>query len=244
MDEDRRKAMSEALLDTMYAISHQLSGYADNRPVAVSDKDEYGNPNNKAFMMDRLMCLKWLAEGAAIIELKYLDDFKYIPIDSNGDDYMVTIINRYAFEELHLALQKIDARQTNYDGYDKSIEDETVPNLAYYDTDSGRGLVNGNVVNLKGRSKRLFKALFLAAPNTIDRDTVERIAKFDHKDDPIKYAVNDAFSSLRKACGGVDKTVIAQVGGYRLNAKVFPLSFQLFQNTYGNQQIRPKKQPK
>lgn len=244
MSKEKRKAMSVALLDTMYAISQQLSGYADNRPVVVSDKDKYGNPNNKAFMIDRLMCLKWLAEGAAIIELKYLDDSKYIPIDSNGDDYMVTIINRYAFEELLLALQKIDARQTNYDGYDKSIEDETVPSLAYYDIDSGRGLVNGNVVNLKGRNKRLFKALFLAAPNKIDRDTVERIAKFDHKDDPIKYAVNDAFSSLRKACGGVDNTVIRQVGGYKLNAKVFPLSFQLFQNTYGNQQIHPKKQPK
>jgi hypothetical protein len=173
MEEDKRQAMSMALLDTMFAIVQQLSGFADNRPVVVSDKDEYSNPNNKAFMMDRLMCLKWLAEGAAIIELKYLDEFEYIPFD-----------------------------------------------------------------------KRLFKALFLAAPNTIDRETVERIAGYGHKDDPIKYAVNDAFSSLRKACGGVDKTVITQVGGYKLNAKVFPLSFQLFQNTYGNQKIRPKKQPK
>lgn len=248
MDEDKREAMSKALLDTMFAIVQQLSGLADNRPVVVSDKDEYSNPNNKAFMMDRLMCLKWLAEGAAIIELKYLDEFEYIPFDSNGDDYLVTIINRYAFEELLLALQKINARQTNYDGYEKSIEDASVPNLVYYDIDSGRGLVNGNVVNLKRRngkrSKKLFDALFLAAPNPIDRETVERIAKIDHKDDPIKYAVNDVFSSLRKACGGVDKTVIAQVGGYRLNANVYPLSFQLFQNTYGKQQIRPKKQPK
>ena len=244
MSVDKRNAMCKALLDTMYAICNQLNGFADNRPVVVRDKDEYSNPNNKDFIMNRLMCLKWLAEGAAIIELKYLDDYQYIPINSNGDDYMVTIINRYAFEELLLALQKIDARHTNYDGYETTIENETVPNLVYYDLDSGRGLVNGNVVNLRGRNKRLFKALFLAAPNTIDRETVERIAKYDHKDDPIKYAVNDAFSSLRKACGGVDNTVIRQVGGYRLNAKVFPLSFQLFQNTYGNQQVRPKKQPK
>lgn len=248
MSASKRESMTKALLDTMYAIVHQLNGYADNRPVVVSDKDEYGNPNNKRFIMDRLMCLKWLAEGAAIIELKYLDEYKYIPIDSNSDDYMVTIINRYAFEELLLALQKIDARQTDYDGYDKSIEDEAVPNLVYYDIDSGRGLVNGNVVNLKRRNgkrnKKLFDALFLAAPSSIDRETIERIAKIDHPDDSIKYAVNDAFSSLRKACGGVDKTVITQVGGYRLNATVFPLSFQLFQNTYGNQKIRPKKQPK
>src|SRR5690348_12319954 len=100
MSASKREAMSKALLDTMYAIVHQLNGFADNRPVVVSDKDEYSNPNNKRFIMDRLMCLKWLAEGAAIIELKYMDNYKYIPIDSNGDDYMVTIINRYAFEEL------------------------------------------------------------------------------------------------------------------------------------------------
>lgn len=248
MSDDKRKAMCRALLDTMYAITYQLAGIADNHPVTVSDMDEYNNPNNKGFMMDRLMCLKWLAEGAAIIELKYLDDFKHIPIGSNGHDYMVTIINRYAFEDLLLALQKIDARLSNYDGYDKSIEDETVPNLVYYDIDTGRGIVNGNVVNLLRRNgkrnKKLFDALFLAAPNSIGRETVERIAKIDHKDDSLKYAINDAFSALRKACGGVDNTVITQVGGYKLNAKVFPLSFQLFQNTYGNKQIHPKKPPK
>lgn len=104
--------------------------------------------------------------------------------------------------------------------------------------------MNGHVVNLKGRNKRLFKALFLAAPNTIDRSTMEVIAKIDHKNDPTKYAINDAIGALRKACGGVDNTVITQVDGYRLNAKVFPLSFQLFQNTYSNQQIRPKKPQK
>jgi hypothetical protein len=242
MSEDKRKAMSKALLDTIYAITDQLAGLADNHPVFVKEFDEHNDPNDSDFW-DRLMCLRWL-EGASIIELKNMEEFKYVAAGSNGHDYMVTIINRYAFEELHLALQKIDARLTNYDGYDKSIEDETVPNLAYYDKGSGRGIVNGHVVYLKGRNKRLFDALFLAAPKPIDRATVERIAKYQHQDDPIKYAVNDAFSLLRKACGGVDGNVIAQVGGYRLNAKVFPLSFQLFQNTYSNKIIRPKKPPK
>lgn len=244
MNEDKREAVCRALLDTMYAITYQLGGLADNHPVFVRDFDEYNGPNNTGFVWSRLMCLKWLAEGATIIDLKHMEDFTYVATGSNGHDYMVTIINRYVFEELLLTLQKIDARLTNYDGYDKSIENETAPNLAYYDIDSGCGIVNGNVVNLKGRNKKLFNALFLAAPTAIDRATVERIAKIGHKDDPIKYAVNDAFSAIRKACGGVDRTVITQVGGYRLNAKVFPLSFQLFQNTYNNQQIRPKKPPK
>jgi len=234
MNEDKREAVCRALLNTMYAITYQLGGLADNHPVFVKDFDEYNDPNNNDFVWSRFICLKWLAEGATIIDLEHMEDFTHVAVGSNGHDYMVTIINRYAFEELLLTLQKIDARLTNYDGYDKSIENETVPNLAYYDIDSGRGIVNGNVVNLKGRNKKLFNALFLAAPTAID------IAKIGHKDDPIKYAVNDAFSAIRKACGGVDKTVIAQVGGYRLNAKVFPLSFQLFQNTYNNPQIRPK----
>ena len=244
MNEDKREAVCRALLDTMYAITYQLGGLADNHPVFVRDLDKYNDPNNADFVWSRFMSLKWLAEGATIIDLKYMEDLTCVAAGSNGHDYLVTIINRYAFEELLLTLQKIDARLTNYDGYDKSIENETVPNLAYYDIDSGRGIVNGNVVNLKGRNKKLFNALFLAAPTAIDRATVERIAKIGHKDDPIKYAVNDAFSAVRKACGGVDKTVITQVGGYRLNAKVFPLAFQLFQNTYNNQQIRPKKPPK
>lgn len=244
MSDDKRKETCKALLNTLYAITDQLAGLADNHPVVVSDMDEYNNPNNKGFMMDRLMCLKWLAESATIIELKYLDEFKFIPINSNSDDYMVTIINRYAFEELLLALQKIDARLSNYDGYDKSIEDETVPNLAYYDLDSGRGIVNGHVVYLKGRNKKLFKALFLAAPHPIDRETVKRIALYKHSTDDAKIAVNDAFSSLRKACGGASNKMIAQVGGYRLDAKVYPLAFQLFQNTYKREQILPKKPSK
>lgn len=241
--EDKREVVCKAMLDTMYAITYQLAGLADNHPVFVKDFDEYNDPNNTDFVWSRLMCLEWLTEGA-IIDLKHMEDYKYVAAGSDGHDYMVTIINRYAFEELLLTLQKTDARLNNYDGYEKSIEDETVPNLAYYDLDSGRGIVNGHVVKLSGRSKKLFNVLFLAAPNTIDRATVERIAKFRHQDDPIKYAVNDAFSALRKACGGVGKTVIAQIGGYKLNAKVFPLSFQLFQNTYGSEQIRPKKPPK
>jgi len=244
MSKDKRETVCKALLDTMHAIGDQHSGLADNRPVLVGDFDKYNDPNNDDFVWSRLMCLKWLAEGATIIDLKYMEDFKYVVAGSNGHDYMVTIINRYAFEELLLTLQKVDASLTNYDGYDKSIEDETVPNLAYYDLDSGRGIVNGHVVYLRGRNKKLFKALFLAAPHPIDRETVKSIALYKHSKDDAKIAVNDAFSSLPKACGGVSNKMIAQVGGYRLNARVYPLAFQLFQNTYKKERILPKKPSK
>src|ERR1700733_8749677 len=96
MNEDKRGAVCKALLDTIYTIVKQLGGLADNHPVFLKDFDEYNDPNNTNFMWSRLMCLKWLAEGAAIIDLKYMEDFKYVAAGSNGHDYMVTILNRYA----------------------------------------------------------------------------------------------------------------------------------------------------
>ena len=240
MGEDKRAAVCGAMLDTMYAIAYQLGGLADNHPVFIKELDDYNNPNNSDFMWGRFMCLKWLAEGAAIISLKYMEDYTYVLAGSNGHDYMVTIINRYAFEELLLTLEKMDAR---INGTDHESTEEAVPNLAYYDTSTGRGIVNGNAVYLKGRNKRLFNALFLAAPNPVNKTLLEGIARVNHKDDPLKYAMNDAFSAVRKACK-VDKTVILQRNGAgTLNTKTFPLSFQLFQNTYDNTDIRPKRRP-
>lgn len=243
MDEDRRFATCKAMLDTMYAIAHQLGGLADNRPVIVKDYDEHKSPEDNSHPLgDRFVCLK-LLENDNIVDLKLLSEYKYVLSGGNGDDYLATVINRYAFEELLLALQKIDAKLSNYDGYEKSIEEETVPNLAYYDTVSGIGMVNGNPVHLKGRNRRLFNALFLAAPHSVNKENLKGIVRYRHKDDPIKYAMNDAFSAVRKACK-VDKSVIMQRGDTgKLNAKVFPLSFQLFQNTYGTTEIKPKKRP-
>lgn len=234
MGEDKRGTACKAMLDTMYAIAYQLGGLADNHPVIVADS---GNSS------DRLVCLRLLAEEMKIIGLKYMEDFTHVPIGSNGEDYMVTITNRYAFEELLLALQKMDAQLTNYDGYDRSIDDEIVPNLAYYNTNTGRGIVNGNTVYLRGRNKRLFNALFLAAPNSIDKTLLEGIAKVGHKNDPLKYAMNDAFSAVRKACKVDNSVILQRKGAGRLNAQVFPLSFQFFHNTYGNTKNTSKRRP-
>jgi hypothetical protein len=99
-------------------------------------------------------------------------------------------------------------------------------------------------VNLKGRNRKLFNALFLSAPNSVDRALLIGIAKLGHKDDDSKQAMHDAFSAVRKACK-VDSSVMSVHGdSCKLDAKVFPLSFQLFQNTYGKSKIRPKSPPK
>lgn len=116
---------------------------------------------------------------------------------------------------------------------DKRNESLKIENLVYYDLKSGRGLVNGNPVYLRGRNKKVFKPLFEVAPNPVDKQLLKGPVMTDHKDDPIKYATNDAFGSLHKACK-VDKAVITLGSdGGRLNAKVFPLSVQLFEEAFG-----------
>ncbi|HSX30971.1 MAG TPA: hypothetical protein VLE99_03575 [Candidatus Saccharimonadales bacterium] len=245
MDRDKREAVCGAMLGTMYAIVKQLSGPADNHLVIVGDVDGHNDPNNGDFAWGRLMCLKWLAEGAQVIDLKYAEDYKYVLAGSNGHDYLVTILNRYVFEELLLALQKIHARLTDYDGYNKSIDGESVPNLVYYDIESGRGLVNGQKVYLQDRNKRLFNELFKAAPNFVGRNALLKITRTgNYKDDPSMYVVSEAFNLLRNACKADSSVIELKDGNARLNAKVFPLSFQLFQNTYGKTKIRPKSPPK
>jgi len=227
MDLQQRMSVCTAILETTHAIVDQLHGLSDNRLVLVKEESEESEWN-------RLMCLKWLAEGTKVIELRYLEDYNYIPIGSQGNEYLISIINRYAFEELMLALMKIEARDTNYDGYDKSIVDEKLDNLVYYDTTSGRGIVNGKNVFLRGRNRRLFNALFLSAPNPVNKSSLLTIAKSQKKytDESNIYVVNDAFSLVRKACK-VDSSVISLKGNSgRLDAKVFPLSFQFPQKDF------------
>lgn len=54
MAEDKREVVCMALLDTMYAITEQIVGLADNHPVFIKDHDEHSDLNNSDFW-DRLM---------------------------------------------------------------------------------------------------------------------------------------------------------------------------------------------
>jgi hypothetical protein len=152
--------------------------------------------------------------------------------------FIITVINRYKLERLRSELQWLGNSEDN-----RSEKPEVI-NLVYYDIKSGRGTVNGNKVYLKGRSKRLFRVLFNAAPNSVEKESLRGAVMYGHKYDPYKQAIQDAFRDLRKACK-VDSTVITlgQVGG-RLNAKAFPMSAQLFENTFTTENIPEKKPPK
>lgn len=141
--------------------------------------------------------------------------------------FEIFVINRYKLELL-LAETKWLGEQE-----EKRSKAPKIDNLVYYDLKSGRGLVNGNTVYLRGRNKKVFKHLFETAPNAVNRDLLQGAAMISHRDDDKKYAINDAFSALRKACK-VNKTVISiDSAGGRLNAKVFPLSVQLFEEAFG-----------
>lgn len=141
--------------------------------------------------------------------------------------FEIFITNRYKLELLLAETKWLGEAE------DKRSEAPKIENLVYYDMKSGRGLVNGNPVYLRGRNKKVFKPLFELAPNPIDKQSLKGPVMTDHRDDNTKYAMNDAFSSLRKACK-VDKTVIfLREDGGRLNAKVFPLSVQLFEEAFG-----------
>ena len=141
--------------------------------------------------------------------------------------FEIFVTNRYKLELLLAETKWLGKAE------DKRSESPKIENIVYYDLKSGRGLVNGNPVYLRGRNKKVFKPLFEASPNPVDKQSLKGPVMTNHKDDPTKYAMNDAFSSLRKACK-VDKTVITLgSGGGKLNAKVFPLSVQLFEEAFG-----------
>jgi len=145
--------------------------------------------------------------------------------------FRIFVTNRYKLELLFAEVKWLALKKE-----ERSIKPNT-DNLAYYDPNSGRGLVNGNPVYLRGRSKKLFNALFGSAPNPVPKELLKNIAMIDHKDNDLKYAMNDSFSALRKACK-VDKSVIfLREDGGRLNAQVFPLAIQLFDNSFGAEEI-------
>lgn len=143
--------------------------------------------------------------------------------------FEIFVTNRYKLELLLAETKWLGELE------EKRSEAPKIDNLVYYDLESGRGLVNGNPVFLRGRNKKVFKLLFSTAPEPVDKDSLKVAVLTDHKDDPLKYATQDAFNLVRKACKA-DKTLISlgQDGG-RLNAKVFPLSVQLFEDTFGTE---------
>ncbi len=208
---------------TLFYIKDRLRNLKDNGPIEADGPLGFINVANNATGRKIASILETLAEHKII---------QYQPIKSEPVLlFRIFVTNRYKLELLFAELKWMVVPEN------KQSTKPTIDNLACYDPQSGRGLVNGNPVYLIGRSKKLFKVLSSSSPNPVSKKDLEAIARHDHKGDDLKYAMNDSFSALRKACK-VDKSVIfLREDGGRLNAKVFPLAIQLFDNTFGAEEI-------
>lgn len=221
---------------TIRTILRGLRGYTDNGPIGVNGPgrlrtgiDAEGDPDYETF----INVLNTLANHKIILFTFPWPNYKG-PNRGNFKEVSVFATNRYKLELLNAELKWLGERE------DKRSEAPHTENLVYYDVKSGRGLVNGNKVYLKGRNKKLFNALFATAPNSVDKKSLEGIARLGHKSDSLKYAMNDSFSLVRKACK-VDNTVIVQQSdSAKLNAKVYPLTIQQIEYTFETKNISPK----
>lgn len=207
---------------TVRQIIWRLRNYNDNGPIPME------GPLRFIPILDseggrKIMDILETLEQHKILVFRYTNNSPALLFE-------IFVTNRYKLELLLAETKWLGKPE------DKRSEAPKIENLVYYDLKSGRGLVNGNPVYLRGRNKKVFKPLFEAAPNPVDKQSLKVPVMTDHKDYDTKYAMNDAFSALRKACK-VDKTVIfLREDGGRLNANVFPLSVQLFEEAFGTEE--------
>lgn len=207
---------------TVKQILWRLRNYNDNGPIPME------GPLRFIPVMDS-------ERGREIMDiLERLEQYKILVFRHSNKSpallFEIFVTNRYKLELLLAETKWLSEPEA------KRSEAPKIDSLVYYDLKSGRGLVNGNPVFLRGRNKKVFKPLFEAAPDPVDKQTLKGPVMTDHKDDDTKYAMNDAFSALRKACK-VDKSVIfLREDGGRLNARVFPLSVQLFEEAFGTEE--------
>ncbi len=151
--------------------------------------------------------------------LEYLKQNKIINYVTNENNDTITVINRYNLELLSLSLEgKQDFSQ--------------LPNLIYYQPTTGRGFVNGHPIKLKKLNKRLFDALFMAAPEPADRDILRRAVRTGRGNgNSSAYDISQAFSNLRKACKVNAEVIDLQDSGV-LNAQVYTLGSSFFSSDF------------
>lgn len=213
-DKNYGHAHAVILRDVVTEIHNKLRGYNDLSPIAIHTK-----PNTSAAEdIMRIACVRQLADSK----------FIYWHPDEKEDertDYVVTMVNRYAFEGLYLKLS----------GYGEAEIREALPNLAYYNALTGVGLVNGSPIRLKPKSKHktkeIFDLLFAAAPNPVSRERIVVTLRLGQNVNGVSDELNEAFKAIRRACG-VNADVIYLDGSGVLNAIAIPFdkmpNFYLF----------------
>ncbi len=208
-NEEFMKHHAESMRNVTTEIQHKLRGYNDFTPISLNL-----NPNIsvKESIM-RMASIQQLTDNQII----YL-----APDDIEMDmytEYVVTMINRYAFEKLYLKLSGIKDEEMS----------KNLPNLVYYDSISGKGFINGNYVYFKKskpksklKAKEIFDLLFTYAPNSVPREKLRTTLRLGNNLHGESDRLSDAFGNLRKRCG-VSEQVISLKGSGYLKATVLPL---------------------
>jgi len=220
-------AFQEVMEDLIDRVLNQLQAYTDNGPILLD------LPYDQYFVFDQVLDL--LQKHKILIYYVTRDEE---PLSYDPDKFTVAVINRYKFEMLNAELIWL-ARPEE----EKGPEDNTAPyvdDLVFYDTETGDMLFNGEFKTLKGRNKKLFDALYLAAPQPVDRKKLLRIARAGkYTDEPEGSVVSEAITNLRKVCGVKAHAIPSTPGGGRvLTADVYPLTLQFPRHSIGFEEYR------
>jgi len=182
-------------------ILNALNGYNDYVASLSRDEDIIMTFYEA---IERYWCLEYLAQN------------KILQYTKNENSDSVSVINRYNLEVLSLLLN---------DEKDNIMQ---LPNLVYYQPSTGRGFVNGHPIKLKRLNKKLFDALFMAAPEPASRDNLRKVIRTGKaRNTAGAYDISQAFSNLCKACKVNAKVITLRDSGF-LNAKVFKLEDSFF----------------
>jgi hypothetical protein len=206
-DSDFRQTHANIMRDVLSEIRNKLRGYNDLSQITLRVKPNVSVPED----IMRMACIKQLAENYVI---HWNPDEK---LDEYAD-YIISVTNRYKFEELYLKLT----------GKSKEEIREQLPNLVYYNPVTGIGFVNGKQIHLKPskpknklKAKEIFDLLFANAPGSVPRDRLTAVMRLGKNTPDESDRLSEAFSNLRKRCGVTEK-VISLHGSGVLNAVTLP----------------------
>ena len=206
-------------------VLQRLRGYSDNGPIRINapgrlpeELDPEGDQDYRVF----LTALHTLAHHKIIIfKPEYLNRKR--PRKAMYRDFSVYVVNRYKLEQLYLELKWLGEPE------DKRSEAPQVDNLVFYNTASGRGLMNGRSIYFKKskpknrlKPKEMFDLLFASAPNPVPRNKLTATLRLGKDAHDESDRLNDSFNNLRKRCGVTNKVISLHDSGV-LNAITVPI---------------------
>lgn len=189
--------MIEPHLKTLIVdILRGLKGYHDNFTIVNKAGYFYENGEKKRHDL-----------GARRAALNVLLDKQLVSVEGNGR-WRIAIENRYALEEF--------ARELG-------VVNDTLPNLVYYDVETGTGLINGNSFALKKNNKKLFDLIFNSANTPVSRKVIWKAMgnrTNPKQNDQDSRELNEKISNLRKVCK-TDASVITVNNDVTLKAEAY-----------------------